>query len=70
VLIASVIDKYGVGRAAIRDGLASIKDVPSVIYGNASFDKETRRVAGARAVFLVVKDGKSGLWDGVRPATN
>ena len=70
VLIASVIDKYGVDRTAIRDGLASIKDVPSVIYGKASFDTQTRRVAGARAVYLVVRDGKFGLWDGVKPATN
>jgi branched-chain amino acid transport system substrate-binding protein len=64
VLIAAVIDKYGPDRKAIRDGLAEIKDVPSVIYGKATFDPQTRRVAGARAVYLVVKDGKFTLWDG------
>ena len=64
----AVIDKYGADRTAIRDGLAKIKDVPSVIYGKATFDPETRRVAGARAVYLVVKDGKFALWDGVKPA--
>ena len=70
VLFAAVIDKYGTDRTAIRDGLAEIKDAPSVIFGKATFDRETRRVAGARAVYLVVKDGKFALWDGVRPATN
>ena len=64
ILIAAVIDKYGPDRQAIRDGLAEIKDVPSVIYGKATFDPQTRRVAGARAVYLVVKDGKFVLWDG------
>ena len=67
VLIAAVIDKYGVDRTAIRDGLAAIKDVPSVIYGKATFDPQTRRVAGARAVYLVVRNGKFDLWDGKKP---
>jgi branched-chain amino acid transport system substrate-binding protein len=67
ILLADVIDKYGVDRTAIRDGLAQIKDVPSVIYGKASFDTQTRRVAGARAVYLVVKDGQFVLWDGKKP---
>ena len=58
ILLAAVIDKYGPDRTAIRDGLAQIKDVPSVIYGKATFDPQTRRVAGARAVYLVVKDGQ------------
>ena len=47
VLLAAVIDKYGDDRKAIHDGLAEIKDVPSVIFGKATFDPETRRVAGA-----------------------
>src|SRR5277367_4342995 len=68
ILLAAVIDKYGPDRTAIRDGLAEIKDVPSVIYGKATFDPQTRRVAGARAVYLVVKDGKFVLWDGKKPA--
>ncbi len=37
ILLAEVIDKYGDDRKAIRDGLAEIKDVPSVIYGKATF---------------------------------
>ncbi|MGA2043377.1 MAG: ABC transporter substrate-binding protein [Roseiarcus sp.] len=67
ILIADVIDKYGADRTAIHDGLAQIKDVPSVIYGKATFDPQTRRVAGARAVYLVVKNGQFVLWDGKKP---
>jgi branched-chain amino acid transport system substrate-binding protein len=70
ILLAAVIDKYGLDRTAIRDGLAEIKDVPSVIYGNASFDPQTRRVAGARAVYLVVKNGQFVLWDGKKPSAS
>ena len=70
VLLAAVIDKYRDDRKAIRDGLAEIKDVPSVIFGKATFDPQTRRVAGARAVYLAIKDGKFALWDGVKPPTN
>jgi branched-chain amino acid transport system substrate-binding protein len=70
ILLAAVIDKYGLDRTAIRDGLAGIKDVPSVIYGKASFDVQTRRVAGARAVYLVVKNGQFVLWDGKKPSAS
>jgi branched-chain amino acid transport system substrate-binding protein len=68
VLLADVINQYGLDRTAIRDGLAQIKDVPSVIYGKATFDPQTRRVAGARAVHLVVKNGQFVLWDGKKPS--
>jgi branched-chain amino acid transport system substrate-binding protein len=68
ILLAAVIDKYGTDRTAIRDRLAQIKDVPSVIYGKATFDPQTRRVAGARAVYLVVKNGAFVLWDGKKPS--
>jgi branched-chain amino acid transport system substrate-binding protein len=45
-----------------------VKDVPSVVYGKAAFDTQTRRVAGARSAELVVKGGRFTLWDG--KATN
>ncbi|MCP4560419.1 MAG: ABC transporter substrate-binding protein [Bosea sp.] len=51
-------------RKTIRDTLAKVKDVPSVIYGKATFDTETRRVLGARNADLVVKNGRFTLWDG------
>ena len=64
VLLAQVIDKYGDDRKAIRDGLSQIKDVPSVIFGKATFDPATRRVSGAMNVELVVKDGHFTVWEG------
>lgn len=56
-------------RKTVRDTLAKVKDVPSVVYGKATFDPETRRVAGARSAELVVKNGRFTLWDGSK-ATN
>lgn len=56
-------------RKTVRDTLAKVKDVPSVVYGKATFDPKTRRVAGARSAELVVKGGRFTLWDGSK-ATN
>lgn len=53
-------------RTTIRDTLAKVKDVPSVVYGKATFSPETRRVLGAQSVQLVVRNGRFTLWDGVR----
>lgn len=68
ILLAAVMNRSGTDRKAIRDGLAAIKEVPSVIFGKATFDPETRRVAGGTATFLQVKDGAFRLWDGTKPA--
>lgn len=68
ILVYNVIKQYGTDRKAIRDGLAQIKDVPSVIYGKVTFDPTTRRISGPKNINLVVKDGKFALWDGARPA--
>jgi len=38
-----------------------VKDIPSIIFGKATFDPKTRRVDGAMSVELVVKDGKFQL---------
>ncbi|MFP4890290.1 ABC transporter substrate-binding protein [Paraburkholderia sp. EG304] len=64
ILSGEVIRRYGADRAAVRDGFAKISDVPSVIFGKFRFDPQTRRVAGAKNLELVVKDGKFALWDG------
>ena len=50
-------------RTAVRDALYKIKDVPSVVFGKANFDPQTRRVIGVKSVDLVVKDGKWALGD-------
>lgn len=56
-------------RRTIRDTLAKVKDVPSVIYGKATFDTQTRRILGAKSADIVVKNGRFSLWDGQK-ATN
>jgi branched-chain amino acid transport system substrate-binding protein len=68
VLVGAVIKQGGPDRKAIRDTLATIKDVPSVIYGKVSFDPSTRRISGPRNINIVVKDGSFALWDGSKPA--
>ena len=68
ILSAEVLRRHGTTRQAARDGFAKIADVPSVIFGKVRFDPQTRRVAGARAVYLVVKNGQWALWDGAKPS--
>lgn len=68
ILLATVMNGYGTDRKAIHDGLAAIKDVPSVIFGKATFDPQTRRVAGGVPAYLIIKDGKFVVWDGKKPA--
>lgn len=51
-------------RKTIRDTLAKVRDVPSVIYGKATFDPKTRRILGAKSADIVVKNGRFSLWDG------
>jgi len=50
-------------RRAVRDALYKIKDVPSVVFGKATFDPTTRRVNGVRSVDLIVKDGAWAVRD-------
>jgi len=64
ILMAQVMRESGIDRKAIHDGLAKVKDVPSVIFGKATFDPTTRRVSGAMNVELVVKDGHFTVFEG------
>jgi branched-chain amino acid transport system substrate-binding protein len=54
----------GPDRRAIRDAFGQLRDIPSVIFGKATFDIKTRRILGAKNVELVVKDGRFQVWDG------
>ena len=67
LLLALVMRQFGTGRTEIRDGLAKIKDVPSVLFGSVQFDPTTRRVQHPASIDLVVRDGAFALWDG-KPA--
>lgn len=64
ILMAQVMRESGTDRKAIHDGLAKVKDVPSVIFGKATFDPKTRRVRGAMNVDLVVKNGRFAIYEG------
>lgn len=64
ILVYHVIKEAGTDRKAIRDTLATIKDVPSVIYGTVQFNPETRRVSAPRNIYIVIKDGQYTVWDG------
>ena len=61
---AKLVEGWGPTREGMEKGLREIKDVPSVIYGSATFDAATRRVQGASYKRLVVRDSKFTLWDG------
>ncbi len=69
VLFAALCDRYGTTRQAMQQGLLTIRDVPSVIYGRIAFDPRTRRVQDATYRLLTVKDGKFAAWDGTRVTT-
>lgn len=63
-MAAAVVKIGGTDRKAIRDAFTKVKDVPSVIFGAATFDVATRRVKGAMNAELVVRKGQFALWDG------
>lgn len=67
ILVGALVKQFGATREGIHDGLAKIKNVPSVVYGSLTFDPATRRVAGAHYERLVVKDNAFQLWDGSKP---
>ena len=64
ILIAALLKQFGTTRQAMRDGLARIRDVPSVVYGTLSFDPQTRRAAEPANIALQVRGGKFTLWTG------
>ena len=68
VLMWHLFKHAGTERKALRDGLATIKNVPSVVYGTAEFDPATRRVNHPINTPLVVRGDRFTLWDGNRPA--
>ncbi|MFN8633266.1 MAG: ABC transporter substrate-binding protein [Chloroflexota bacterium] len=61
MILANVIEKVGTDRKAIRDGLAGLKDYPSLVYGNLSFDAN-RRAEIKEFNRLQVKGGQFVLW--------
>ena len=62
VVAITVMRRFGTDRQAIHDGLGKVHDIPSVLFGAATFDPATRRVTHPASVDLVVKDGKFVVW--------
>ena len=62
ILASTLVNQFGATRAAVREGLAKVRGVPSVVFGSMQFDPTSRRVEGARYKRLVVKDGRFTLW--------
>jgi len=63
-MAAAVIRIGGPDRKAIKDAFLKVRDVPTVIFGPATFDVASRRVKGAMNAELVIRKGQFTLWDG------
>jgi len=61
IIAAYALRSGGTDRRAVRDALVKLHDVPSVIFGKATFNPETRRVFGVKSVNLVVVNGQWAL---------
>ena len=62
IVATTLMRDYGPDRQSIHDGLAKLRDVPSVLFGTLTFDPTTRRVSHPASVDLVVKDGRFAVW--------
>lgn len=56
-IIAEAIRLGGATREGVLEGLKTLEDVPSILYGTVTFDPETRRVLNPEFVDLVVEGG-------------
>jgi branched-chain amino acid transport system substrate-binding protein len=54
----------GTSREDILKGFGKVKDVPSVVYGAITFDKETRRIASPTLTPTILKAGKWIAYNG------
>jgi branched-chain amino acid transport system substrate-binding protein len=61
MILANVIDTVGTDRKAIRDGMASLKDAPSLVFGTIAFGDD-RRVVIKEFTRLKVQGGQFVLW--------
>jgi len=66
VLGAAADSKGAIGRRAVRDAFAEVKDVPSVLFGKVSFNPATRKVDSFLGARLVISGGALRAWDGRR----
>ncbi|MGF6534462.1 MULTISPECIES: ABC transporter substrate-binding protein [Paraburkholderia] len=58
IIAAYALRTGGLDRKGVRDALPKLHDVPSVVFGKANFDPNTRRIAGVKSIDLVVRNGQ------------
>jgi branched-chain amino acid transport system substrate-binding protein len=63
VIAAYALRTGGADRRGARDALLKLRDIPSVVFGKATFDPTTRRVIGVKSINLVATDGHWALLD-------
>lgn len=68
-LVKAAIELGGATRQGIHDALPKLHDVPSIVYGQVTFNPETRRAQNPLFNDLVVLDGQFVPWDGKKPVT-
>jgi branched-chain amino acid transport system substrate-binding protein len=64
IVAATLMRQFGATRDGVHDGLAKVKDIPSVVFGTTTFDPATRRVKNPSQIELLVKAGAFTPWDG------
>lgn len=65
ILAAAVLNAAKpLDRAGVKAAFASVKDVPSVVYGKVTFNPANRRIDEFLGARLVVQGGKLVAWDG------
>ncbi|HTR08486.1 MAG TPA: ABC transporter substrate-binding protein [Paraburkholderia sp.] len=58
IIAANALRTGGTTRQGVHDALPKLHDVPSVVFGKATFDPRTRRIDGVKSIDLVVHDGQ------------
>lgn len=64
IIAAYALRTGGLTRVGVHDALPKLRDVPSVVFGKATFDPATRRIDGVKSINLVVRNGQWALLDG------
>ncbi len=63
IIAADALRTGGATRQGVHDALPRLHDIPTVVFGKASFDPRTRRIDGVKSINLVVRNGQWALLD-------
>ncbi|WP_321962182.1 ABC transporter substrate-binding protein [Paraburkholderia sp. J7] len=61
IIAAYALRAGGTTRQGVHDALPKLHDVPSVVFGKATFDPHTRRIDGVKSIDLVVREHQWAL---------